>query len=326
LFSAAIMATHQEFERSIEETMAKIEHLKEMASARGLDVEADLRKLETQLDQLRSETFKALSPMERVQIARHPQRPHSLDMIERIFTDFIELHGDRAFRDDPAVIAGWARLNGDSVMIIAQQKGRNTKENLKRNFAMMHPEGYRKALRMMKSAEKFRRPIITLIDTPAAYPGIGAEERGQAEAIARNLREMSLIETPIIAAVIGEGGSGGALGLSVADRIIMLEYAIYSVISPEGCASILWKENTEEARAKAAAALKLTAPDLHKLGVIDEMVAEPEGGAHDDWDRAAELLKQALERNLERLRAKPVGELLDGRYEKYRGMGAWTGD
>jgi acetyl-CoA carboxylase carboxyl transferase subunit alpha len=320
------MATHSEFERSIQETMAKIEDLKELANSRGLDVEADLRKLEDQLDDLRTETFKSLSPMERVQIARHPQRPHALDMIERVFTDFMEMHGDRAFRDDPAVVAGWARLDGDSVMIIAQQKGRNTKENLKRNFAMMHPEGYRKALRMMHMAEKFRRPVITIIDTPAAYPGLGAEERGQAEAIAKNLREMSLVEVPIIAAVIGEGGSGGALGLSVADRIIMMEYAIYSVISPEGCASILWKENTEEARAKAAAALKLTAPDLHKLGVIDEVILEPEGGAHDDWDDAAKRLQESLIRNLGELRQKSVEELLDGRYGKYREMGAWTGD
>jgi acetyl-CoA carboxylase carboxyl transferase subunit alpha len=289
-------------------------------------VEADLRKLETRLEELRTETLKALSPMERVQIARHPQRPHALDMIERIFSDFVELHGDRAFRDDPAVVAGWGRLNDDSVMIIAQQKGRNTKENLKRNFAMMHPEGYRKALRMIQTAEKFRRPVITIIDTPAAYPGIGAEERGQAEAIARNLREMSLVETPIIAAVIGEGGSGGALGLSVANRIIMLEHAIYSVISPEGCASILWKENTEEVRGKAAAALKLTAPDLYDLGVIDEIVGEPNGGAHEDWDAAAELLKEALTRHLDELRGQPIDQLLEGRYDKYRKMGAWTGD
>jgi acetyl-CoA carboxylase carboxyl transferase subunit alpha len=278
------------------------------------------------LEELRADNFKALTPMERVLIARHQQRPHSLDMIERVFSDFIELHGDRAFRDDPAVVCGWGRLNGQSVMVIAQQKGRNTKENLKRNFAMMHPEGYRKALRMMRQAEKFGRPIVTIIDTPAAYPGIGAEERGQAEAIARNLLEMSLIETPIIAAVIGEGGSGGALGLSVANRIIMMEYAIYSVISPEGCASILWKENTEEVRSKAAAALKLTAPDLSALGVIDEIVGEPEGGAHEDWDKAAELLSEALIRNLDELRGRPTQELLDERYEKYRKMGAWAGD
>ncbi len=318
------MATHQDLERSIEQTMAQIGLLKELASARGLDVEAELKKLEARLEELRTETLKSLTAMERVQIARHPQRPHALDMIERIFTDFIELHGDRGFRDDPAVVGGWARLNGDSVMVIAQQKGRNTKENLKRNFAMMHPEGYRKALRLMRQAEKYRRPVITLIDTPGAYPGIGAEERGQAEAIARNLLDMSLLETPTLAAVIGEGGSGGALGLSVTDRIIMLEYAIYSVISPEGCASILWKENTEEARAKAAAALKLTAPDLYKLGVIDEVVREPEGGAHDEWDRAAALLKEALERHLVELRATPLEQLLEKRYEKYRKMGAWA--
>ncbi len=320
------MATHHEFERSIEETMAQIEQLKEMASSRGLDVEADLKKLEARLDRLRAETYRALTPLERVQIARHPQRPYALDMIERIFTDFVELHGDRGFRDDPALVAGWGRLNGESVMIIGQQKGRNIKENLRRNYAMLHPEGYRKALRLMKMAEKFGRPVITLIDTPGAYPGIGAEERGQAEAIARNLREMSVLRTPIVAAVIGEGGSGGALGLSVADRILMLEYAIYSVISPEGCASILWKENSDEARQKAAAALKLTAPDLSELGVIDELVPEPEGGAHNDWDRAAELLKDAIERHLDQIRARTIDELLEARYRKYRHMGAWAGD
>jgi acetyl-CoA carboxylase carboxyl transferase subunit alpha len=319
------MASHQEFERSIEDVVAQIGHLQSLASERGLNVDEEVKRLEARLDELRAETFKSLTAMERVQIARHAQRPHSLDMIERVFTDWIELHGDRAYRDDPAVVCGWARLDGRSVMVIGQQKGRNTKENLKRNFAMMHPEGYRKALRMMRQAEKFGRPIITIIDTPAAYPGIGAEERGQAEAIARNLLEMSLIEVPIVAAVIGEGGSGGALGLSVANRIIMLEYAIYSVISPEGCASILWKENTEEVRKQAAAALKLTAPDLLELGVIDEVIREPEGGAHDDWDGAARILKDALIKNLEDLDRLPTEELLQGRYEKYRKMGAWAG-
>ncbi|HSG80826.1 MAG TPA: acetyl-CoA carboxylase carboxyltransferase subunit alpha [Gemmatimonadota bacterium] len=320
------MASHQDFERSIEDVVSQIGHLKELASERGLDVGSELKKLEAQLDELRAETFKRLSPMERVQIARHAQRPHALDMIQRVFTDWIELHGDRAFRDDPAVVCGWARLNGHSVMVIGQQKGRNTKENLNRNFAMMHPEGYRKALRLMRQAEKFGRPIVTVIDTPAAYPGIGAEERGQAEAIARNLLEMSLIEVPIIAAVIGEGGSGGALGLSVANRIIMMEHAIYSVISPEGCASILWKENTEEVRQQAASALKLTAPDLLQLGVIDEVIKEPEGGAHDDWDGAARLFKEALLRHLNELTAQTTDQLLAGRYDKYRKMGAWAGD
>lgn len=320
------MASHQDFERSIGEVVARIGQLKELASERGLDVEAELKKLEARLEELRAETLESLTPMERVQIARHQQRPHSLDMIERVFTDFVELHGDRAFRDDPAVVCGWGRLDGRTVMVVAQQKGRNTKENLKRNFAMMHPEGYRKALRMMRLAEKFGRPVITIIDTPAAYPGIGAEERGQAEAIARNLLEMSLIEVPILAAVIGEGGSGGALGISVADRIVMLEYAIYSVISPEGCASILWKENTEEARSKAASALKLTAPDLLELGVIDEVIGEPPGGAHEDWEGTAAVLKESLIRNLAELGERPVAELLDGRYAKYRKMGAWDGD
>ncbi len=319
------MASHEEFERSIGDVVAQIGKLKEMASSGGLDVETELKKLESRLAELRAETYANVTPLEQVQIARHQQRPHSLDMIERIFTDFIELHGDRGFRDDPAVVTGWGRLAERSVMVIAQQKGRNTKGNLKRNFAMMHPEGYRKALRMMRQAEKFRRPIISLIDTPAAYPGIGAEERGQSEAIARNLLEMSLIETPILVAVIGEGGSGGALGLSVGDRIIMLEHAIYSVISPEGCASILWKENTEEARSKAAAALKLTAPDLKRLGVIDELIEEPKGGAHTDWDGAAEILSEALQRNLDELRSLPVDQLLQGRYETFRAMGVWGG-
>jgi acetyl-CoA carboxylase carboxyl transferase subunit alpha len=320
------MASHQDFERSIGDVVARIGQLKELASERGLDVEAELKKLESRLEELRAETLESLTPMERVQIARHQQRPHSLDMIERVFTDFVELHGDRAFRDDPAVVCGWARLDDRSVMVIAQQKGRNTKENLKRNFAMMHPEGYRKALRMMRMAEKYGRPVITIIDTPAAYPCIGAEERGQAEAIARNLLEMSLIEVPILAAVIGEGGSGGALGLSVADRIVMMEYAIYSVISPEGCASILWKENTEEARSKAASALKLTAPDLLELCVIDEVISEPPGGAHEDWEGAATALKESLTRNLAELEKRSGADLLDARYAKYRKMGAWDGD
>ncbi len=320
------MATHQEFERSIGDVVIQIGQLKELATKRGLDVEAELTKLEDKLDELRTETSETLTPMEQVKLARHSKRPHALDMIERIFADFVELHGDRAYRDDPALVTGWARLDGRSVMLVAQQKGRNTKENLQRNFGMLHPEGYRKALRMMRLAEKFRRPIVTIIDTPAAHPGIGAEERGQAEAIARNLLEMSLLETPIIAAVIGEGGSGGALGISVADRILMLEHAIYSVISPEGCASILWKENTEEARAKAAGALKLTAPDLYKLGVVDELVREPNGGAHNDWAAAASLLAEALARHLEEVSAQPLEQLIKTRYDKYRAIGVWVGD
>ena len=320
------MATHQEIERSIGNVVAEIGRLKEMAVARGLDVDAELQKLETRLGKLRVESYENLTPLERVQVARHQKRPHALDLIERIFTDYIELHGDRGFRDDPAVVTGWGRLDDQSVMIIGQQKGRNTKENLKRNFAMMHPEGYRKSLRMMRMAEKFRRPIITIIDTPAAYPGIGAEERGQAEAIARNLLEMSLLETPILVAVVGEGGSGGALGLSVGDRILMMEYAIYSVISPEGCASILWKENSEETRAKAAAGLKLTAPDLVELDVIEEIIPEPEGGGHNDWDGAADALGEALKRNLKELMDMPTEKLLQGRYEKFRKIGAWSAD
>jgi acetyl-CoA carboxylase carboxyl transferase subunit alpha len=315
---------HRELERSIGEAVSQIGRLKELANERGLDVESELRELEERLGEIQAETYEHLTPIERVQIARHPQRPHSLDIIERIVEDFVELHGDRSFRDDPAVVGGWGRLGDRPLMVIAQQKGRNTKENLKRNFGMMHPEGYRKALRLIRMAEKFDRPVVTIIDTPAAYPGIGAEERGQAEAIARNLLEMSLARTPILTIVIGEGGSGGALGLSVADRILMLEFAIYSVISPEGCASILWKENTEEVRAKAAAALKLTAPDLQELGVIDEIVPEPSGGAHNDWDTTASAVSEAIRRHLDELVGTPVDQLLDSRYRKFRGMGVWS--
>jgi acetyl-CoA carboxylase carboxyl transferase subunit alpha len=262
-----------------------------------------------------------LNAFGRVQLARHPQRPYMLDYVERIFTDFFELHGDRSFRDDEAIVGGWARLGGRTVMLIGQQKGRDMKENLRRNFGMPHPEGYRKAARLMSLAEKFGHPVITLIDTPGAYPGLGAEERGQAEAIARNLRLMAGLRVPVVSAVIGEGGSGGALALGVADRILMFENAVYSVISPEGCAAILWK--TDAAKDKAAEALKMTAPDLAELGVIDEVVAEPPGGAHEDWDATAVQLGRALERNLAELLELSVEELRGRRWERYEQVGTW---
>ncbi len=262
------------------------------------------------------------SAWERVQLARHPRRPYTLDYIERCFTDWVELHGDRGYRDDEAIVAGWARLDGESVMLIGHQKGRDMKENLRRNFGMPHPEGYRKALRLMRLAEKFGRPVVTLIDTPGAYPGIGAEERGQAEAIARNLREMARLRVPVIAVVIGEGGSGGALALGVADRVIMLENAIYSVISPEGCAAILWK--TADARDKAAAALKITASDLRELDVIDDVVPEPLGGAHEDFEATTSALQETLRSHLAELDRFGPDERREARWAKFARMGAWV--
>jgi acetyl-CoA carboxylase carboxyl transferase subunit alpha len=304
--------------RRIEE---QILQLRDMAEQHGLDVEDEVRVLEAKLGALREETYRNLSALERVQLARHPKRPFTLDYVERAFTDFVELHGDRAFRDDEAIVGGWARLDGRSVMVVGQQKGRDMKENLRRNFGMPHPEGYRKALRLMQLADKFDTPVITLIDTPGAYPGLGAEERGQAEAIARNLREMARLRVPVLSAVIGEGGSGGALALGVADRILMLENAVYSVISPEGCAAILWK--TANAKDKAAEALKLTAPDLAELGVIDDIIPEPPGGAHNDWDGAAGALRSALLRHLSELDGTDPEERRRQRWAKFDAMGAW---
>ena len=256
---------------------------------------------------------------ERVQLARHPKRPHSLDYIQRIYTDFMELHGDRAFSDDPAIVGGMAFFDGRPVMVLGQQKGRDTKQKLYRNFGMPKPEGYRKAMRLMELAAKFKRPIITMLDTPGAYPGIDAEERGQAEAIAVNLREMSRLEVPIIVIVIGEGGSGGALGMGVGNRVLMLENAVYSVISPESCAAIIYRDSGKAEQ--AAAALKLTAPDLHKLGLIDGIIREPEGGAQNDHDAAAELMRETLRSSLAELAKLSPKDLIDERYEKFRKMG-----
>jgi acetyl-CoA carboxylase carboxyl transferase subunit alpha len=302
-----------ELERQIEEVK------RTAGNGRPDDVRQQLAPLEEKLDQLRRQIYRDLTPMQRVQVARHPRRPYTLDYIRSVFTDFVELHGDRLFRDDPAIVGGWARLDGASVMIIGHQKGRDTKENLRRNFGMAHPEGYRKALRLMRLAEKFGAPVITLVDTPGAYPGLGAEERGQAEAIARNLIEMAQLRVPILTAVIGEGGSGGALAVGVADRVIMFENSVYSVISPEGCAAILWKDASQ--RERAAAALKLTAQDLLDLKVIDEIVLEPPGGAHADPDAAAAALADALRRHLRTLRKVKVEKLLELREQKYLSIG-----
>lgn len=311
------MATYTlDFERPLLEIEKQIEELK-----RGTgEPVADTGPLERQLAELRAEIYRNLTPMQRVQVARHPRRPYTLDYLRTIFSDFVELHGDRLFRDDPAIVGGWARLDGASVMVIGHQKGRDTKENLKRNFGMAHPEGYRKALRLMRLAAKFHAPVITLVDTPGAYPGLEAEERGQAEAIAHNLITMAALRTPTIAAVIGEGGSGGALAVGLADRVLMLENSVYSVITPEGCAAILWRDAGQ--RERAAEALKLTAQDLLRLKIIDEIIPEPAGAAHADPEASAEALGESLRRHLRELRKVKIDKLLKRREEKYLSMGA----
>lgn len=311
-----------EFEKPLAELERQIDELKRVGDERHIDVTGELTTLEAKLDAKRDAIYAALTPMQRVLVARHPRRPYTLDYLSSIFTDFIELHGDRLFRDDPAVVGGWARLGGQSVMVIGHQKGRDTKENIRRNFGMPHPEGYRKALRLMQMAARFGTPIITLIDTPGAYPGLGAEERGQSEALARNILEMSALPTPIISVVIGEGGSGGALALGVADRILMFENSVYSVISPEGCAAILWKDAAQ--RERAAEALKLTAADLLRLNLVDEIINEPVGGAHFDPDTAGESLRAALIRHLGELKKLKAEKLVKRRYDKYAAMGAYT--
>ncbi len=311
-----------DFEKPLAELEQQIEDLQRLGRDRQIDVDGELAGLQSKLESLRSEIYRNLTPMQRVQLARHPRRPYTLDYLSSIFTDFIELHGDRLFRDDPAIVGGWARLGGTSVMVIGHQKGRDTKENLKRNFGMAHPEGYRKALRMMKLAARFGAPVITLIDTAGAYPGLGAEERGQSEALARNTLEMSVLPTPAVAVVIGEGGSGGALALGVADRILMLENSVYSVITPEGCAAILWKDANQ--RERAAEALKITANDLLELKVIDEVIAEPVGGAHVDPDAAGEALRASLIRHVTELRKIRPEKLVRRRAEKFAAMGAYS--
>ena len=308
-----------EFEKPLVEVEKQIEELRSMAAEREINVDAEIAPLETKLGELRASIYKNLTPIQRVQVARSPRRPFTLDYIRLAFTDWIELHGDRAYRDDPAIVGGWARIDGETIMVIGQQRGRDTKENLHRNFGMPHPEGYRKALRLMKLAEKFHVPVVTCIDTPGAWAGLGAEERGQSEAIARNLLEMSPLTVPIIATVIGEGGSGGALALGVADRVLMLQNAVYSVITVEGCAAILWKDRANAA--KAAAALKITAKDLLHLKLVDEVVPEPLGGAQTDYAASAENLKVVLLKHLEEILALPVAERLKKRYDKFRAHG-----
>jgi acetyl-CoA carboxylase carboxyl transferase subunit alpha len=313
-----------EFEKPIEELEIKIEELKRISDGKEINISSEIKKLEKKTKELRSEIFSTLTPWQKTLVARHPDRPYTLDYINVIATDFIELHGDRRFSDDPSIVGGVAKVNDIPIMIIGHQKGRGTKERIYRNFGQPHPEGYRKALRLMKLAEKFKRPVITFIDTPGAYPGIGAEERGQAEAIAVNLMEMSKLRIPIISIVIGEGGSGGALAISVADRLYMLEHSIYSVISPEGCAAILWKKDSylgTEDFSRAANALKLTAQDLLSFKIIDDIIPEPLGGAHRDPEGTAKKISETIVNALEELKTKTPGKLIEERYKKFRKIG-----
>jgi acetyl-CoA carboxylase carboxyl transferase subunit alpha len=315
-----------EFERPIEELEMKIEELRRASDGKDIDISSEIKKLEKKVRDLRSEIFSSLTPWQKTLIARHPDRPYTLDYINFITSDFIELHGDRRFSDDPSIVGGVAKINDVPVIIAGHQKGRGTKERISRNFGQPHPEGYRKALRLMKLAEKFKRPVITFIDTPGAYPGIGAEERGQAEAIAINLMEMSRLRIPIISIVIGEGGSGGALALGVADRMFMLEHSIYSVISPEGCAAILWKKNGDLSTAdfsKAADALKLTAQDLLRFKIIDGIIPEPLGGAHRDPEETAKKISEQIITAIEELKTKTPGKLIEERYKRFRKIGSF---
>jgi len=311
-----------DFEQPIAELEAKIEELRYVGSDNEININEEIQRLQTKSRELTESIFANLKSAQIAQLARHPQRPYFLDYVERIFTDFEELHGDRAFADDAAIVGGMARLEGRPVMVIGQQKGRDTKEKVRRNFGMPRPEGYRKAKRLMEMAEKFKLPVLTFIDTPGAYPGVDAEERGQSEAIARNLYVMAGLKTPIVSTVIGEGGSGGALAIGVCDRLMMLEYSTYSVISPEGCASILWK--SAEKAPEAAEAMGLTAPRLKELGLVDFIINEPLGGAHRDPDTAAAAVKTALLESLERLETIPIDKLLDQRYERLMKYGNYN--
>jgi len=310
-----------EFERPLIELEKKIQDMKSYSLSEDLAVNEEIAKLEEKAEKLSQEIYTKLTRWERVQLARHPQRPYTLDYIERMTDSFIELHGDRAYGDDPAIVAGFAEIDHEPMVIIGHQKGRTTKEKLHRNFGSPHPEGYRKALRLMKLGAKFNRPIICLIDTPGAYPGIGAEERGQAEAIAKNLFEMSHLPVPILVIVIGEGASGGALGIGVGDRLLMMENTWYSVISPEGCAAILWRDS---AKANLAAeAMKVTSNDLLEMKILDAIIQEPPGGAHRNADQAAENLKETILSELKNLKQIPIDELIQNRIEKYGKMGFW---
>jgi len=313
--------TYLDFEKPIAELENKIAELKKYSAEQKQDLSVEIKTLTEKCEKLKIEIFSNLTAWQKVQIARHPNRPRTLEFINLVMTDFVELHGDRHFADDKAIISGFAKFNGEPVAIVGHQKGSNTDENMLRNFGMPNPEGYRKALRIFKLAEKFNRPIITFIDTPGAYPGIGAEERGQSEAIAKNLFEMSRLKIPIIVCVIGEGGSGGALAISVGDRILMLENAIYSVISPEGCSAILFKNAASEKISEVAESLKLTAQDLKKYEIIDEIVKEPLGGSHRNAEETAETVSTSIKKHLSELEKLPTEKLLEERYEKYRKIG-----
>lgn len=308
-----------ELEKPILELEQKVQEMKKLGES--IDLKKEINSLEEKLEKMRTDIYKNLTRWQKVQIARHPERPYTLDYIEMMTTDFVELHGDRSFKDDKAVVGGFAMLENEPVMIIGTQKGRDTKQNLYRNFGMPNPEGYRKALRLMKLAAKFKRPIITMLDTPGAYPGLEAEERGQAEAIARNLTEMAHMPTPMIVTIIGEGASGGALGIGMGDRVLMLENCWFSVIAPESCSSILWR--SWEHKEKAAEALKLTAEDLLENGIIDRIVPEPLGGAHRDPSKAASILKEILLEEIKKLKKIPPVKLIEKRIEKYSKMGEW---
>jgi acetyl-CoA carboxylase carboxyl transferase subunit alpha len=311
-----------EFEKPLLDLEKQLEEIVKSSHDSDLDFSTEIKAIEKKIEQTKRHVYSDLSPWQKVQLSRHPNRPYSLDYIGRIFSDFEELHGDRSFKDDSAIVGGVARFEGASVMIIAQQKGRNTEDNLKRNFGCPNPEGYRKALRLMNLADKFGLPIISIVDTPGAFPGIGAEERHVAEAIAVNLREMASIKVPIVALVIGEGGSGGALGVAVANKVLILENAYYSVISPEGCAAILWKDRAFSSN--AAEALKLDASELLKLGIVDEVIPEPIGGAHRNWDLTSVSIRESIASNLSKLSVLSATKLVDQRYDKFRKMGEFT--
>jgi acetyl-CoA carboxylase carboxyl transferase subunit alpha len=313
------MPEELEFEKPLLELENRIAELREGEDP--LAARDEIQKLEERLRRLQQRTYSSLTAWQRAQIARHPKRPHSLDFFRLLLEDFLELHGDRVFGDDQAIVGGLARFEGEPVVVIGHQKGRDTRENIARNFGMPHPEGYRKALRLMQLAAKFGKPVLTFIDTPGAYPGLGAEERGQAEAIARNLREMAGLPTPVISVVTGEGGSGGALAIGVANRVLMLEYAIYAVISPEGCAAILWGDATKAP--EAAELMRITAPDLQHLAVIDGIVPEPVGGAHRNWQETAANLRGALRDHLWELRSRSAAELIQDRHERFRRIGVF---
>src|SRR4051812_3886470 len=310
-----------DFERPIIDLERKISELRTL-STEAVDFSSEIRRLEVKARKLQKEVFADLTAQQKVQLARHPARPYMMDYVSLLMDDFVELHGDRSFRDDPAIVGGMAQFDEWEVMVLGHQKGRNTKENMHRNFGMARPEGYRKATRLMRMASRYKRPIICFIDTPGAYPGLGAEERGQAEAIAKALQVMASLECPMISVVISEGGSGGALALGVTDRILMLEYSIYSVISPEGCASILWRDPAKIA--EAAMQLKLTAPDLVQLGICDEIIPEAAGGAHRNGPQTAAKLRVALKKHLQELVELPPGELIERRYQKFRKLGAFV--